>query len=169
METLQAIFTRRSIRHFTRQAVPPEQVETLLKAAMYAPSSGNSQPWQFIVIDDAAVLNEIPKFHEFARMLHEAPLAIVVCGDETLQKYPGRWPQDCSAATLNILLAAHDLGLGGVWLGIYPHENREKSLGMLLGLPDHVHPLSIVALGYPDEVKNQPDRYKPERVHANRW
>lgn len=169
MDALEAIFTRRSIRSFTPQTVPPETLETLLKAAMYAPSAGNGQPWHFVVLDERAVLDEIPTFHPYAAMLHEAPLAIVVCGDESLQKYPDRWPQDCSAATQNILLAAHALGLGAVWLGMFPNAEREGKLGALLKLPAGVHPLSIVAVGYPNQQRHQPERYKPERIHHNQW
>ena len=169
MDLFEALHTRRSIRSFTDAPVTEADLETLLRAAMAAPSAGNAQPWHFVVLDERAVLDEIPKFHPYAAMLKEAPLAIVVCGDESLQKYPDRWPQDCSAATQNILLAAHALGLGAVWLGMFPNAEREAKLGELLHLPEGVHPLSIVALGWPNQQRHQPERYKPERVHHNQW
>jgi len=169
MDALQAIFTRRSIRHYTSEMVPPAMVETLLRAAMFAPSAGNEQPWHFVLITDRAALDEIADFHPFAAMMREATLAIVVCGDDRLQKFPNRWPQDCAAATQNILLAAHAQGLGAVWLGVYPDADRDSRLGSLVDLPVGTHPFSIVAVGYPAEERRQPERYKPDRVHHGRW
>jgi len=130
MEILEAIKTRRSIRKFTDKKVSKEDINTLkvskedintlLEAAMQAPSAGNQQPWEFIVIDDRKILDVIPDFHPYSKMLKESPIAILVCGKIDATKYCGYWVQDCSAATQNILLAAHGVGLGAVWLGIYP-------------------------------------------------
>lgn len=166
---MNSIFSRRSIRKYTDKAVPEELVEQVLRAGMAAPSAGNEQPWHFIVIDDRELLNEIPKFHPYSQMLKEAGYAIVVCGDESLQKYEGYWVQDCSAAMENMLLMAQDVGLGSVWLGVYPMEDRVKALKELLGLPESVLPLSIMPLGYPAESRNPVDRYNPSRIHRNRW
>ena len=169
METFEAIHGRRSIRRYTAQPVPEGAIEALLRAAMAAPSAGDERPWRFVVITDRALLNAIPQFHEYSQMLKEAPAAIVICGDTTLEKYKGYWVQDCSAATQNLLLAAHAKGLGSVWLGVHPIKVRVAKTQELLGLPSHVIPLAVVALGYPAEAKGPTDRYDPTRVHRNRW
>lgn len=169
MEALEAIHGRRSIRRYTAQPVSEEMIEKMLRAAMAAPSAGNQQPWQFVVIDDRKILDAIPKFHPYSAMLREAPLAIVVCGDERQERYKGYWVQDCSAATQNLLLAAHALGLGAVWLGVYPIMDRVAKAQELLGLPSQVIPLAIVAVGHPAEKKGPEDRFQASRVHRNRW
>ncbi len=169
METLEAIRTRRSVREFTAQPVEESAVETLLRAAMSAPSAGNQQPWHFIVVNERALLDRIPEFSPYAAMCREAPLGILVCGDTTLEKYPGYWIQDCSAATQNLLLAAHDLGLGAVWTGVYPREERMRGFRQLLNLPDHILPLAFVVIGHPAERPQPQDRFRPERIHYNRW
>jgi len=163
------IRNRRSIRKYTAQPVPQELVTRLLEAAMSAPSAGNEQPWEFIVITDREVLQAITKVHPYSQMLKEAPLAVLVCGNLEREKYPGFWIEDCSAATENILLEAENIGLGGVWLGVYPHDERVKGIAELLGLPSSVVPLSLVALGYPAEKKPPAERFDPSRVHTNRW
>jgi nitroreductase len=163
------IRNRRSIRKYTAQPVPQGLVTRLLEAAMSAPSAGNEQPWEFVVITDREVLQAITKVHPYSQMLKEAQLAIVVCGNLEREKYPGFWVEDCSAATENILLEAEDIGLGGVWLGVYPHEERVKGIAELLGLPSSVVPLSLVALGYPAEKKPPAERFDPLRVHTNHW
>jgi nitroreductase len=169
METLNVIFNRRSIRKYKSQAVEPEKIEQLLKAAMYAPSARNTQSWQFMVITERAILDEIRKVHPYAGMLKEATLAILVCGDKTLETNEGYLNTNCSAATQNILLAAYDLGLGSVWLGVYPREERMKGLSSLFQLPGHIIPISLIAIGYPAEAKEDPDRFLPERIHYNKW
>ena len=151
METLDAILTRRSIRRYTQEPVPETVIAEILRAAMSAPSAGNQQPWQFVVIADRRLRHEIPTFHPYAQMLREAPVAIVVCGDLRLESYRGYWIQDCSAATQNLLLAAHAKGLGAVWVGIYPKEDRVARLQQLLGLPAEVIPLAVVPIGHPAE------------------
>lgn len=169
MEVMEAIFTRRSIRRYTTEKISEDQVELLLRAAMAAPSAGNAQPWHFIVIDDQSIMDGIHSFHPFAEMLPNAALAILVCGDEKLENHPGHWEQDCSAATQNILLAAHGVGLGAVWLGIEPDHDRVEKISQMFGLPAHIHPVSLVALGHPNEVKRVSNRYKEERVRRNHW
>lgn len=169
MDTLEAILTRRSIRRYSDRPVPGETVAELLRAAMAAPSAGNEQPWQFVVVEDQATLHAIPKYHPYSAMLKEAPVAVVVCGDVRLERYKGYWVQDCSAAMENLLLAAHALGLGAVWLGVHPVEDRVKKTQELLGLPPEVIPLGIAALGYPAESKERVDRFNPHRVHRNRY
>ncbi len=169
MEALEAIFTRRSIRKYEARPVPAEATRTLLAAGMSAPSAGNQRPWHFVVVTDRELLDAIPKVHPYAQMVLQAPAAIAVCGELALQKHPGSWVQDCAAATQNILLAARALGLGTCWLGVHPKAEREEPIARLLGLPEGIVPLSIIALGYPAEEKDAPDRYDPGRVHDNRW
>ena len=168
MDTMEAIFTRRSIRKYTKQPVSDEVLKELLEAAMYAPSAGNRQPWCFIVINDRKILDKIPEYHPYAQMLKEAPVAILVCCEQGLQMGE-HGVQDCSAATQNMLLAAHAKGLGAVWLGVYPAEPRVSDIKNLLNLPEHIMPISLVSIGYPAEQKSQPNRYKADRVHYNQW
>ena len=160
---------RRTVRDFSDRRVPREIVEDAIRTAGTAPSGAHKQPWHFVVIDDRDTLCEIPKFHPYSMMLKEAPLAILICGDLNLEQYEGYWVQDCSAATQNLLLAAHAKGLGAVWLGIHPDEERVIGMRKLLGIPDNVTPLSLVAIGHPAERKPRENRYDASRVHRNKW
>jgi len=169
MDAINAIHGRRSIRRFKAGDVTEDQVTELLKAAMAAPSARNRQPWEFIVIRDRGVLDSIREFHSSSAMLADASLAIAVCGDIERTPYDGPWMIDCAAATQNILLAAHALGLGAVWLGLWPNEKRFKPLAELLGMPGHIIPLSLIAIGHPDEEKGPSGRFDASRVHLNRW
>lgn len=168
MEALEAILTRRSIRRFTGEPVPDPLLEEILAAAMSAPSSKNQQAWHFVVITDRDILREVPSFHPFAKMVPDAPVAILVCADLRRDEY-GFWVQDCSAATQNILLAAHAKGLGAVWLGVYPLEERVAGFRRLTGLPDTVVPLSLVPMGFPAVHKPRVDRFDRTRIHKDRW
>lgn len=169
MDAMEAILGRRSIRKYSEKAVPEDLVHELLTAAMAAPSAGNQQPWQFIVIDERRLLNAITEFHPYADALKQAPIAITVCGDMTLQKWEGFWVQDCSAAIENLLVAAHAKGLGTVWLGVHPIGDRASGLRNLLRLPDTIVPLAVIALGYPAEHKEPANRYDSSRIHRNGW
>ncbi len=169
MDTLEAIFTRRSIRSFTDERVSEQDLYDLLRAGMQAPSARNEQPWHFVVIDDPELLHAIPDFHPHSKMLYEAPLAILVCSDRKLETKRASWLQDCSAATENILLAAHAKGLGGVWLGIFPDAERVKGMQELLSLPEDVRPVALLAIGHPAVEVGPEDRFKESRVHRNRW
>ena len=169
MEALEAIKTRRSIRKFKPQDIPREIYRELLEAAMLAPSAGNEQPWQFVAIDDRRILDQIPLICPTAAMCRQSPLAILVCGDSRYERYPDFWVQDCSAAVENILLAAHALGLGAVWAGVYPMKDRIEGFRRLFALPDEITPFALVALGYPNEKPAPSKRYKEDRVHYNRW
>jgi nitroreductase len=170
MKTLQEIIiSRRSIRKYTSAAVTQTQIDNLMQAAMYAPSARNEQPWHFIVVSERTMLNKIMDAHPYAKMLKDAPLAIIVCADENIEKTEGYWVQDCSAATENILLAAAAMDLGSVWLGVYPREERISAIKNLFNLPDSIHPVSIIAIGHPDEQKTLPERYLKERIHINQW
>lgn len=164
------IFKRRSIRKFTNQSVPEEIIKQLLQAGMAAPSAGNEQPWQFIIITERELLDKIPTFHRHAQMIKQASIAILVCADTSLNKYDvDFWIQDCSAATQNILLAATAKGLGSVWLGVYPRKERVDNLRQLLHIPEHVVPFSLLPIGYPAEDRLPINRYKKERIHYNKW
>jgi nitroreductase len=169
MEALEAILTRRSIRKYKSQSVPKEVTNKLLEAAMAAPSSMNLQPWRFVVIDDRAILDRIPELHPHARMLKEAPLAVLVCADTKAQNMEGYWAQDCSAATENLLLAAHALGLGAVWLGVFPKKERMDAVAGLIGLPEDIKPVTLISIGWPAEEKPALERFDPSLVHRNRW
>jgi nitroreductase len=170
MEAMEAILSRRSIRKYTSEAISKDVLEKLLKAGMSAPSAGNEQPWHFVVVEDHKILDEVPKFHEYSGMLRGAPLAIVVCCDSLLSKYEHPyWVQDCAAATENILIASNALGLGSVWLGVYPIVKRVEGMRKLLGLPENVIPFSIVVIGHPAENKPPANRFDPLRVHVDKW
>jgi nitroreductase len=169
METLQAIRTRRSIRKFTSRPVPQELITKIVEAAMYAPSARDTQPWHFIIVNRREILDEIPKVPPYAEMVYQAPLCILVCGDNQLERKGKYLTINCAAATQNLLLAAHDLGLGAVWLGVYPRRERMEGLSKLLQLPENILPISLIALGYPDEKVSPPERFKQERLHFNKW
>ncbi len=169
MDTIEAILHRRSIRRYTGKAITGEQIELLLKAAMYAPSAVNKQPWHFIVFRDAETRKQIMEFHKSAAMLAEADVCILVCYDEKLQHDEGYGVIDCSAATQNILLAAYAMGLGAVWVGIHPRQNRIEAAHKLFQLPEHVKPFSVVSLGYPAEEKPFPERFNKDRIHYEKW
>jgi nitroreductase len=169
MDAIEAILTRRSVRKYTDKAVSDETVRQLLQAAMSAPSAGNEQPWHFIVIRERKTLEQVPSFHPNSHMLKQAALAILVCEDPQVEVYQGRGPMDCAAATQNMLLAAHSLGLGAVWVGIYPVEERIAGMRKLLGIPSNVVPISLVSIGSPSERPKLEDRFKPERIHFERW
>ncbi|MBQ9356956.1 MAG: nitroreductase family protein [Prevotella sp.] len=166
------IMTRTSIRRFKQQPVESGKVDTLLRAAMAAPTAVNKQPWHFVVVDDAQVLNQLAGQGRRGDMLRNAPLAIVVCGDMSKamegkgQEY---WIQDTSAATENLLLAAHAMGLGAVWTGQWPMEDRYPVTQQVLQLPQHIVPLCTVVIGYPDEQPAPKDKWKPENVSYNRF
>lgn len=163
------ILTRRSIRKYTSEQISEKETELLLKAASYAPSANNYQPWHFIVISERELLDKLSVVHPFAKMLKHAPLAILICGDNNSQSMIGYQAVDCSAATENLLLAAHAMGLGGVWLGVYPREQRMKDIKELLGLPEYINPINLVSIGRPAEIKPTPDRFNKEKIHFNKW
>jgi len=164
---IQTIFTRRSIRKYTADPVGEEDVKTLLEAAMAAPSAGNSQPWHFIVIADRQTLDALAEVHAYGKMLSKAPLCIAVCGEPSLSRH--HWVQDCSAATENLLLAVAALGLGAVWLGVYPEEDRAAAICKVLRIPESIVPLNLISIGHPAEEKEPRTQYDEVRVHGERW
>jgi nitroreductase len=136
---------------------------------MAAPSANNCQPWHFVVLTDHKIMDKIPEFHPYSKMLCEASVAILICVDKKRQSAEGYGIQDCSAATQNILLAAHSKGLGAVWLGIYPREVRVAGMRELLKIPESILPLSLISIGYPAEAKLPANRFNKDWVHYNKW
>jgi nitroreductase len=169
MDAVEAIMTRRSIRKYTDEPIADEMMKQILSAAMAAPTAGNQQAWEFVVITDRKVLNALPDVHPYSRMLLVAPAAILVCGNLKTETKEGYYPQDCAAATQNILLAAHALGLGAVWLGVHPRQERVTGIRKLLNIPEHVVPVALVALGHPAESHPRVDRYDEKKVHKDTW
>ncbi len=166
MSTFETIYARRSIRQYKEKPVEREKLEMLLKAAMAAPSAMNIKPWEFIVVTEPDTLDAIRATLVFGK--YNAPAAIAVCGNTSFFKHPMAsrfWVQDCCAATENILLAAVELGLGTVWLGVHPIHNFTKKISTILHLPDHVLPLNVIYVGYPAGEKLPRTQYDPGRVH----
>jgi len=147
--------------------VEEEKIEILLRAAMAAPSAHNQQPWAVVVIDDRTILEAIPDFHPYSKMLLTAPLAFLVCGDTEHLKAEMFWEQDCAAAVENVLVEAVHQGLGSCWMGVHPHEKLKEAMQKLLHLPEHLVPFALIALGYPGEEKKPSQRYDPSRVFRN--
>jgi nitroreductase len=164
---LENIFARRSIRRYTDEPVSEENVRTLLKAAMAAPSASDRRPWHFIVVRQRATLDALAECHPYAKMLFEAPLCIVPCADPAISD--AWWVQDCSAATENLLLAATALGLGAVWVGVYPRTERARAVREVLGIPESIVPLCLVPIGRPAEHKQPRTRYDVARVYQEEW
>jgi len=166
---MRAILERRSIRKYTGEQVTDEQVQMLLKAAFAAPSAGNKQPWHFVVLNDREKINKISEVQPSSKMLKEATLAIIVCGEPALEFYPGYFVQDCAAATENILIAATDMGLGSVWLGVYPRPEKVQAISSVFNLQEGIVPFSIISIGYPGEIKEPSNRYDESKIHYNKW
>jgi len=169
MECLEALHGRRSIRRYTSEAVGEREIEELLRAAMAAPSAGNQQSWRFVVVTDREQLQRLSQATPYSKMLAEAPLGIVVAGDTRDERHPGYWVQDCSAAIENLLVAAHGLGLGAVWIGVHPVEERVNNVRAACAIPEGVVPMSMIAIGHPAEEKPPSERYEPAYVHRDSW
>jgi len=167
---MKEIFNRRSIRRYEDKPVGEEDIKKLLRAAMYAPSAGNEKPWHFVIIKDREKLNEITNIHIHTQMLKEAPLAILVCADTSNLKYGGAfWIQDISASIQNILLEGEHIRLGTCWCGVYPRQELVDGVSELFNLPEHIKPVSIIAVGYPAEQREVQERFNPDRVHYENW
>ena len=167
---LDNIATRTSIRDYEARPVEKEKIEKMLRAAMAAPTAMNKQPWHFVVVDQRNVLDALAGANPYAKMLKKAPLAIVVCGNtDKMIEGGGRdfWIQDASAATENLLLAAHAMGLGAVWTGAYPSEERCISISKVLSLSDNLIPLNMIVVGYPAEQLQPKQKFKEENISYN--
>ena len=168
---IENIMTRTSIRQFKAQPVEQDKVDILLKAAMAAPSALNLQPWHFIVINDKETIALLS-----GKQPTSAPLMIAVCGDtdktmlpDGSTKLPDFWVEDVSAATENLLLAAHALGLGAVWTGVYPAMDRTAEVANVLNCPQNIVPLAVVRVGYPDESPEPKNKFKEENISYNKF
>ena len=179
---IDVIMSRKSVRSYTQEAIPAEKVEVLLKAAMAAPTAMNVQPWRFVVVTDKAKIAEVFGQGPRSGMFTTAGAVIVVCGQTTQMRKPfGQpdapeteqpnifWYEDCSAATENILLAAHAIGLGAVWTAGYPAQERIAPIAEALGLPQNIVPLCIIPVGVPAENPEPKDKWKPENIHWEQW
>jgi len=169
MDALDAIMTRHSVRAYTSEPVSDADVETILRAAMAAPSASNQQPWQFIVLRDRDQLTAVAGATPYGSMLPGCGVALVVCGDTRELKHSMMWQQDCAAATQNALLAAHAMGLGAVWLGFWPVAERVAVLKEVLDMPEGVEPMAVISIGHPAGPARQADRYDAARIHMDRW
>lgn len=167
MTVLETILTRRSIRKYIQKEVPEELIDKILEAAMYAPTARNTQSWQFVVIKDRTLLDKLAVVHPYAKMLKYAPLAVLVCGDKSIEDDEAYLNQNCSAATQSLMLGAHALGLGSVWLGVYPKAERIDPIRELLKIPTHILPISLISVGWPDEVRETPQRFDRSKIHLN--
>ena len=171
-QAVENIMTRVSVRQFTGGKISDAQIDTLLRAAMAAPSAVNKQPWSFVVVTDETIIAELGKQLPYSRCENGAACAIVPCGDlrNTLEGAAAEyWIQDVSAATENLLLAAHAMGLGAVWTGVYPIAERVLATQTILELPEHIIPLCVVPVGVPAEQPAVKDKYKTDNIHYNRW
>ncbi len=163
---LSAIKKRRSIRRYTDQAVTDEQIRQLLEAAMAAPSASNIQPWEFVVVRDPALKRELARTHRWSYMAADAAVVFVVCANERASHH---WVEDASAATENLLLAATALGLGAVWVAVYPDASREAHVRRVLGIPEGMRVLCLVPVGHPAESKPPRTKYSETKVHYDGW
>ncbi len=171
-ETLATIFSRKSVRHYTSEKVSNDQLTLMVKAGMAAPTAVDKRPWAFVAINNRAVLDQLAESLPYAKMLKQATAAIVVCGDlsKTAEGYrKAYWIQDCSAATENILLATESIGLGAVWTGVHPDQEKEIEVQKILNLPDDKIPLNVIAIGYPTGEDQPKDKWDENNLHWNQW
>lgn len=168
---IENIRTRVSVRQFTGEKISDEQINTLLQCAMSAPSAMNHQPWAFIVVKEDSVLAQLGQAFPYSRCDQHPACAIIPCGDlsKAIEGNEGFWINDVSAATENILLAAHAMGLGAVWTGLHPNMERAAAAQSLLGLPEHIIPLCIVPVGVPAEQPEVKNKWNTDNIHYNRW
>jgi len=163
---LDGILSRRSIRQFTGESIKEEDLNTIIKAGMAAPSAKNIQPWSFIVVTDKEILNNLCQALPYAKMLDKAGAAIIVCGDIKEEN----WVVDCAAATENILLAAHALGYGAVWTAVYKYESRIEPVRQECKIPKEIVPLNVIPIGIPVDKNVKPiDKYNVNKIHKNIW
>lgn len=164
---LDLIYSRQRVRDFADEAVSDNQVDAMLRAAMAAPSVQDRRPLHFLLVRERKTLDKLAQVHKYAYMLQKAPLAVIVCGDqEVSEKY---WVEDGCVATQNLLLAAKALGLGGVWISLYPKKKHQKAVREVLEIPDHVGVLCMLALGTPAKEKELDLEFDSGRVHLEEW
>lgn len=181
-ETIRTIMQRKSVRAFTDEPIPAAYMEAMLKAAMAAPTGSNIQPWYFVVLTDKSKYEHVFENNFNMRIFNSAAAVVVFCADTTVKRPPrdnpdgapvtrpnGTWRDDLGACTENFLLAAESLGLGAVWTAAYPYSERYASMKRELGLPDPVLPYCAVAVGWPANDEQPKDKWKPDRIHYERW
>ena len=161
---MSSIFTRISVRKYEDRHVEPEKITAMLRAAMQAPSATNQQPWEFYVITDKRTLEELSKVSPYAGMTKDAPAAIVSAYRKDCRR-PEYAQIDLSIAMENLWLETAELGLGGVWLGIAPNEERMEKVEEIVRMPDTLRAFAVFPFGYPAESRPQQDRFDPERIH----
>lgn len=169
MEIQKALLNRRSIRKYKDQKIIKENIDKILKAAMYAPSAMNLQAWHFIVIDDKEIMIETIKSIPYAEILRQSATAIIVCGDSSVEKNESWLLQNCSAAIQNILISAYGLGIGSCWIAIHGMDDVYKNIKTQFKLPENIVPVSLISLGYPDEEVTAEERFIEEKIHNNKW
>ena len=163
------IFKRKSVRKYRDERVPDELIENLLKAAMQAPSACNAQPWEFIVVSKKEDKKSISKMHKFATPARDASHLIITLGNLNESKVHGMIEQDLGACNENILLQATHEGLGAVWLGFHPIEDRTLKLKEYLNIPDYCIPFSVICVGWPERDGEVKIRYDKSKVHFDRF
>jgi len=165
------ILRRKSVRRFAECSLSESEINTLLRAAMAAPSAKNAQPWHFVVIEDLTMLKQLSEQLPYAKMLSSAALAVVVCGDRQVHKGESapNWMLDCAAATQNLLLVAESMDFGAVWTGCFPYKDRIEMVSTALELPKHIIPLNVIAIGAPLGNERPLDKWKPDRIHREKW
>ncbi|MDD3463179.1 MAG: nitroreductase family protein [Sulfurospirillaceae bacterium] len=169
MNLSEAIYQRRSVREFLPKKVEPQKIEILFKTAMQAPSAGNQQPWEFLVVTCKEKLQALAKAHPYATPLENAPLGIIVLCNENGLRFPEYWQQDLAAATQNILLQCVELDLGAVWTGIAPDTSRMEYIEKLFALPQNIKAFALLAVGYPLYPQKEERRFKANRVHYEEY
>lgn len=160
---MDAVMSRKSIRKFTGKEVTQAQLEQLLRAAMQAPSAHNQQPWEFIVVQKREMLVRLSQVHRYSGPMENAAAGVIVLRRQG--EFTPHWPQDLSAAVENLLIEAEAMGLGAVWMGIYPDRERMELLKGIFSLPEGTEVFAMVALGWPAEEKTAVPRFDPKRVH----
>jgi len=167
MTMTDAIDSRASVRSFTDEPVSDDELRSLLQAAMAAPSAGNQQPWEFVVAREAGLRSALAAASPYAKPAAAAPVTIVFLMRQEGVRFPVMAPQDLSAAIENTLLRATDLGLGTVWMGIYPEEDRVKAVSAALGADITATPFALVAVGHPAKEPRVtgPSRFDEGRIH----
>ena len=169
---IKTIFERKSVREYSSRKVSKDTLDILIRAAMCAPSAGNRQPWSYVIVTSRQVLNKLASGLPYAKMLTDASAAIIVCGRPE-DGYEGKesqfWILDCATSGENILIAAESIGLGACWTGVFPIKERINFVKTTLGIPDDVVPVNVMPIGYPSGIQLAKDKYKPEKVHWEKW
>jgi nitroreductase len=163
------LISKSTVREYSNRAVDDKEITSLLEAAMGAPSAGDERPWHFVIIRDEDLKSRIQDILPEAFMVTQAPASILLCGDQNKQKHPGFWVLDCAASTQSLLDEAQRLGLGAIWIAVYPIDGRVESLGGLLDIPRHVIPFALVVVGHPAEARKAEYRFNSSRVHYDTW